>query len=175
MPPSKTLLSAVCLSLLLGVVPLVQAAPPTLPKPLATQIERLVGLLKDRYASGYPDATLTQKVRVGAGQGQEWMLVVFTIEGFGGGNSHAQYLAVFEVDSEDKNNPYYSLLDFRHVGGKGWRAINQLGARVSSPAKSGIVNIDLDAQVVADGDAPNFPSKKATVRLVMKDGKLLEK
>ena len=55
------------------------------PKQLSEQVERLVKLLSDGYAVGYPKATMYRPLE--GKTGGEVGLVVFTVEGWGGGNS----------------------------------------------------------------------------------------
>jgi len=149
------------------------AVPPSVPRPLAQQVERLSQLLKDRHAEWYSDATMVQIVKSGAQR--ELALVVFTVEGLGGGNNHNQYFAVFDVNREDKFSPAYTLVDVMRVGGKGWRAVDKLGARLAQTAKGSDLAIDIDALEVTPKDAPNFPTRKIVIHLLLRDGRLSEK
>lgn len=149
-----------------------QAAQPQAFKPLIQQVERLTQLLKDRSAVGYPAATMVQLVKVSTYR--EIAVAVFTIEGFGGGNNHSQYLALFDVDSEDRSQPFYTLVDVMHIGGKGWRAVESMDARVTSDSKSGDLSIELDALEVRPEDPPNFPGQKSVIRLVLRGERLHE-
>ena len=66
-------------------------------------------------------------------------------------------------------------MDFLHVGGKGWRSIPKLNAKVSRNIKSQKTLIAIKALEVAGDDAPNFPTKPVTIRLSLsEDGRLLE-
>ena len=103
------------------------------------------------------------------------VLAIFTIEGFGGGNSHTQYLAAFDNDREQKGIPYYTLIDVMPIAGKGWRGVTTLDARVVQAAKGNDLAIDIDALEVAGDDAPNFPSRKIVINAFLKDGRLGEK
>lgn len=149
-----------------------EAAPPLSQKALVAQVDRLTELLRDSHAVGYPPATFAQVIDLRADR--QLVLAVFTVQGFGGGNNHSQYLAAFETDDETKP-PHYSLIDVIHVAGKGWRGIEKLNARVSQQSKSGIVSIDIDALEVAPEDPPNFPSRKSVISLVLSQGRLVEK
>jgi len=164
-------ISSVLLALVLAFQP-AQAATPQLPKALVSQVERLTQLLKDSHATGFPPAAMAQNVKLNPYQ--EGVIVVFTIEGFGGGNNHSQYLALFEIDSDDKTKPYYTLLDVIHVGGKGWRGIERLNARITPISKGGDLAIDIDALEVGPEDAPNFPSKKMVIRLALHNKRINE-
>ena len=153
---------------------LVSAAPASIkaPKPLLAQVQRLTELLRDSYAVGYPDATMVQLVR--GREGEELALVVFTVEGFGGGNNHTQYLAAFTPETDEKGKQHFSLIDVMPVAGKGWRGVMNLNAKVTRNPKAGETLIVLDGLDVAGDDAPNFPSKKVTINLLLKGGRLVE-
>ena len=171
---SRSLLVALLLSL---VAPLAVAevapAPEAVaepPKALLAQVERLTELLRDGYAQGYADATLCQILTVD--EYQQLALAVFTIEGFGGGNNHRQYFAAFRVDVDASQPPYYSLLDVIAIGGKGWRGVEELNATLDVEPERMLIRFG--ALEVTDQDAPNFPSKKTVVTLVLEDGQLHE-
>jgi hypothetical protein len=143
------------------------AAPPA-PKPLVAQVERLVELLRDSYATGYPEATMVQMVS--PAKGRKLALAVFTIEAFGGGNNHQQFFAVFEheLDKAEKRE-HYTLIDVMPIGGKGWRAIMDLKAKTQTSKNSREIQFLIPALEVGPDDAPNFPSRKATIKLVLGD------
>lgn len=145
------------------------AAPPPL---MAPQIERLVALLGDSYAKGYPQAAMVQAVSLP--DGRKLAVAVFTIEAYGGGNNHRQYLALFE-DEADESGPrdHYLLLDVMQIGAKGWRAIPQLQVETRVDASSGKLQFLIPALANLPGDALNFPSKKTLIRLTF-DRRLTE-
>ncbi|QDL52754.1 hypothetical protein [Rhodoferax aquaticus] len=145
--------------------------PPLAQKPLLLQIQRLTDLLRDSQAVGYPNATMAQAIELQSGR--QLVLAVFTIEGFGGGNNHSQFLAAFETDTETKPT-HYRLLDVIKVAGKGWRGIEKLNARVLQAPKSQDIRVEIDALEVGPDDPPNFPSIKTVVRLVISKGRLTE-
>lgn len=105
---------------------------------------------------------------------EELALAVFTVEGFGGGNYHTQYFAAFSIEPDGKGAQHFSLLDVVPIAGKGWRGVMDLNAKVSRGAKGGRTLISLDALEVSGDDAPNFPSKKATINIVLDGGRLAE-
>lgn len=143
------------------------------PKALLDQVQRLTELLRDSYAAGYPDATMVQMLK--AGEDDSLALVVFTIEGFGGGNAHRQYFAVFRRDTDfEGKRPHFTLIDVIPIGGKGWRGIQDLKAKILRTSEKGEIVFALEAFEVVDGDAPNFPSKKVTVSIVLTNGRLRE-
>lgn len=141
------------------------------PKPLLAQVQRLAELLRDSHATWYREATMVQFVKTG---GEEVALAVFTVEGFGGGNNHTQYFAAFSVEPDGQGAQHFSFLDVLPIAGKGWRGITNLSAKVSHDVKGRQTLISLDAFEVSGDDAPNFPSKKATIKLVLEGGRLAE-
>lgn len=162
--------AALLLSFTLAAVPAHAAA--ALPKPLVAQVERLVELLRDSYATGYPEATMVQMVS--PSKGRNLALAVFTIEAFGGGNNHQQYFAVFEheLDKVEKRE-HYTLIDVMPIAGKGWRAIMELKAKTLTSKNSREIQFLIPALEVGPEDAPNFPSRKSTIKLVL-DERLTE-
>ena len=143
------------------------------PKVLTDQVQRLTELLRDSYAVGNPDSIMVQMVK--HGEGVNLALVIFTIEGFGGGNNHTQYLAAFNVDTDDAGKRlHFTLIDVIPIAGKGWRGIQALNAKVSVNSTRGEKTISLQALEVTAADAPNFPSKKVTVNILLKEGRLSE-
>ena len=150
------------------------ATPPRhAPKAIIDQVQRLTELLRDSYAVGYPAATMVQMVKLS--KDEELVLTVFTVEGFGGGNNHMQYFAAFQLDTdEDGKHPHFTLIDVIPIAGKGWRGVQSLKAKVASGSEAGEKIISFEAYDVVEDDAPNFPSKKVTVSLLLKDGRLSE-
>jgi hypothetical protein len=146
--------------------------PQKAPKALMAQVQRLAELLRDAHATYYADFTLAQRVRPRGGD--ELALVVFSIEGFGGGNGHTQYLAAFTPNRREQGEEHFTLIDVIPIGGKGWRAIPALEAKVTRAARGGETRIVFGALAVGEGDAPNFPSRPATVTVVLKNGRLAE-
>lgn len=157
------LLLFVCLS------PLAVAAPPPA---LLDQVQRLGVLLGDGYAEWYREATDVQTLKLDADRMLE--LVLFTLEGFGGGNSHVQYLAAFQPGEDSSGQPYHTLVDVIAIGGKGWRAIDRLAARAARGRSPGEIVLTLPAKFVGPDDAPNFPGRAGSVRLALRDGRFSE-
>ena len=118
----------------------VAAGPAKPPKPLLAQIQRLGELLRDSHAVLYPEATQVQFVS--PRKGEEMALTMLTVEGFGGGNSHVQYLAAFSTEISDQGKPHYSLIDVVQIAGKGWRI------HVEVPAEPVDGTIDARAAVI---------------------------
>jgi hypothetical protein len=142
------------------------------PKQLLAQVQRLAELLRDSHAVLYPEATLVQVAK--KADGEELGLVIFTVEGWGGGNMHTQYIAAFTTDTNEKGQKHFMLIDVIPIGGKGWRGIQSLNARISQSPKGSEMSIAIDALEVSGDDAPNFPSKKVIINLLLKDGHLVE-
>jgi hypothetical protein len=161
------LLSVLCCAL-------IAATPvtPEVPKPLLAQVDRLVELLRDSSAVGYPNATMVQSVK--GPYGSTLMLAVFTIEGFGGGNNFTQYLAIFSPNEDDKGSKYFSLLDVMPIGVKGSRAIEKLNATSSWSPNSRETLISFEGLAVTGNDTPNNPTKKVKINVVLKNGRLVE-
>jgi hypothetical protein len=132
--------------------------------PLDAQIKRLAGLLGDSYARAYPDSAMVQTLSLP--QGRTLAVAVFTIESFGGGNNHRQYLARFEQDRNEAGPiDHFALLDVMLIGAKGWRAIPALKVESRVDAKTGKVLLAIPAMANTENDALNFPSRKTTIRL----------
>jgi hypothetical protein len=162
---------AAMLVLLFAVCAAAQPVGPPPPKALADQVARLVELLRDRHASGYPPATKFAFLK--GSDIPEYAVVAFAVQGYGGGNNHAQYLAMFAVDRETAN-PFYTLEDVITFGGKGSRAIATMNPRLLPKRKPGEVVFEVDTLEVGPNDPPNFPGKKGVARLRLKDNRLSE-
>ncbi|MBT2339883.1 MULTISPECIES: hypothetical protein [Pseudomonas] len=139
------------------------AEPSPVPKALEEQIGHLVALLKDSYATGYPEAAMAQTLNIG--EDSEVTLAVFTVEGFGAGNNYSQYLAAFTPEENEEGVLHYSLLDVVRIGGDSWRSIDKLNARLVSDPAGEQTLIDIPAMENTDDDAPNFPSKASVIHL----------
>lgn len=162
--------AALLLSLTVAAVPAHAAT--AVPKPLLAQLERLVELLRDSYATGYPEATMVQMVS--PSKDRKLALAVFTIEAFGGGNNHQQFFAVFEHELDKAGRrEHYTLVDVMPIGAKGWRAIMELKAKMVTSEGSREVQFLIPALEVGPGDALNFPSRESTIKLVL-DKRLTE-
>jgi len=142
---------------------LTQAAEPPIPKPLEKQVGHLVELLKDSYATGYPEATLVQTLNTG--EESEVTFAVFTIEGYGMGNNYSQYLAAFTPEENEEGVKHFSLLDVIRIGGDSWRSIDKLDAKLVSDPAGEQTLIDIPVLENTDSDAPNFPSKAGVIHL----------
>lgn len=160
-----------CFFALVGARAVAAPVPDNPPAPLLAQVQRLTELLRNRQAVWSPKATLWQNVKFR--QGGEFVLVVFTIEGFGGGNNHAQYLAVFSPETSGQGEQRFSLIDVIRIGGTGWRSVLRLNAK-TIPLKSGEILISIDAVAAVRNDPANSPGKETTIHLSLDDGRLVE-
>lgn len=142
------------------------------PAGLRAQLERLSMLVSDGYAVGLLDETQTQRFNVGADD--EMLLALFVVEGHGGGNAYLQYLAAFTPGTDAAGKPWYMLVDFLPVGGKGWRALESLAPRVTKASAGAATRLAFDVLEVAGDDAPNFPTHRAILTLELRDGRLRE-
>lgn len=130
------------------------------PKTLAVQIERLVELLGDGYSSGYPEASLYRLAD--PQQPDSLAFAVFTVEGYGGGNGHVQYLAAFQRGQGRDGKEHYQFIDVTWIGGKSFRSIDDIDAMELLPA--GGMRVHLSGMANSANDAPNFPSQPLRVQ-----------
>jgi hypothetical protein len=192
----KSKLLIVCLWFAFAFSNIAFAAQVAPPKELVSQIKILFELLSDGQAVGYEKFVEVQAIK--RDKLDEVYLVTFSMEGFGGGNNWQQYFAIFSKNSPDQEESHYTLIDVMHIGGGGWRTIEKLDAKTSSnlvdvvdlgaehwneayikdeKTKNDLRNgatIRLEALENSGMDSPNFPSKKAVVRLVLKKGRIQE-
>lgn len=155
------------LSLLLACSLSHAAAPEPLPKALEEQVVRLVDLLRDSYATGYPEASMTQTLVTG--DGRQYTLAVFTIEGFGLGNNYSQYLAAFSPEVNEEGVQHYTLLDVILIGGDSLRSIEKLDAKLVGDPTGAQVLIDIPLMENTDDDSPNFPTRAGVIHLALDD------
>ncbi|MGZ3802537.1 MAG: hypothetical protein ACXVCL_20430 [Bdellovibrio sp.] len=145
----------------------------SIPKPLSAKIQNLVTVLSDGYAVGYPKATMIQTIK--GGGNTDVTLVVFTIEGFGGGNNYSQYLAAFSPETMEDGKQPFRLIDVMRISGGAWRVIQKLNVKSTPELESNEATIAIEALENTDYDSPNFPSRKSTITLVLKNGRFHEK
>lgn len=91
------------------------------------EIDRLVSLYSDGIAVDYPEYRHVKFGKLFEQRG-EAAVSLFSVEGFQGGNLHAEYLAIFEpveaTEIEGKRTKPYRLLAVRKIGGRGWRTFD---------------------------------------------------
>lgn len=142
------------------------------PKELVEQVERLVNLLSDSFATGYPEATMVQTVEITPEQ--QLTLAVFTVEGFDMGNSYNQYLAVFELSANEEGEVHYRLIDQMQIGGDMFRAIQELKASASKDPKTHTITFSIPALANTADDSPNFPSQPVVISVALVNDRLVE-
>lgn len=96
------------------------------------------------------------------GDENEEVIVLYTLESFGGTNLYIQYLAVF---SKSENNKL-EFITQKKIGGKNIRAV-ELGT-----IDNGIINLTVWDYLPTDASC--CPSQKGEVQLKFRDGKLIE-
>lgn len=142
------------------------------PKELVEQVDRLVNLLRDGFATGYPEATMVQTVDITPEQ--QLTLAVFTVEGFDMGNSYNQYLAVFELTANEEGAIHYRLIDQMQIGGDLFRAIQALKASASRDEQTRTITFSIPAMANSEDDSPNFPSQPVVIKLALAKDRLTE-
>lgn len=144
------------------------------PQSLNTQINRLVELRRDNYASLNPRETMIQNIKLD--EFDELTLVVFTLVGSSNGYNFEQYLAAFSpriVETDPKGRKHYQLIDIIQVGGKQWRVVEKLDAKVLRSHDKSDISITLGALtcMITGNDAPN---KSLKIKLLIKDQRIIE-
>lgn len=145
-----------------------------IPKALEAKVNTLISVISDGAATGYSKSISVQTL---SGKfNQEITLVLFTIEGFGGGNNWSQYLAAFDSEyTVDDQKFDYALNDFIRIGGKGWRSIPNLNAKLLPQKNHQTLLLSIPAMENSEDDGPNFPSKKTQVILEFKNHRFYER
>lgn len=145
----------------------VQADDNTERKEISDKIATLVKLLSDGYAEEYKEARGIHIFH--APMGSTIAVAVFTIEGFGAGNNHTQFMAVFATQGEElkERSPRMpSLLDVAAVGGKGRRSVDFKDISMDNRGQD--VAINLDTQEYAPDDPMCCPSRKSKTVYVIR-------
>ncbi|WP_415880542.1 hypothetical protein [Methylomonas sp. TEB] len=150
-----------------------ETAKPGIPAALEVQIKKLTELLSDSHGSSPSEFWQVQAVSRNSVAVN--FLALFTLEGYMYGNGWTQYLAVFEFAEGENGKPdSYPLVDFMPVGGKGCRTIPKLDVKTAYPNNYGDKIFTLDVLESTENDAPNFPTKKSTLDITLKYGRLTE-
>ncbi|CAN5122184.1 hypothetical protein BH11PSE11_BH11PSE11_24130 [soil metagenome] len=98
---------------------------PRLPPELDQTVKSLIVLMSDNHVSAY-DVRLLRSASAESDP-EEFTLVSFTLESFGGGNEYSQYVAAFERIEPEKapaRRLRYRLVAVTQVGAKAWRAVD---------------------------------------------------
>ncbi|TPQ26516.1 hypothetical protein ACH518_16385 [Methylomonas sp. HW2-6] len=144
-----------------------------IPAELEIQIKKLTELLSDSYGSSPSKSWEVQAISLNSIAVN--FLAIFTLEGYTGGNGWTQYLAVFEFGEGENGKPdSYPLVDFMPVGGKGCRTIPKLDVKTTYLNTHGDKVFTLDVLENTENDAPNFPTRKSTADITLKNGRLTE-
>ncbi len=134
------------------------AAPPTT---VAEATDQLVGLLLDGAAAEYRAARRIHTPDPASGVAY----VFFALEGFGGGNNYAAYLALFTPEPLREKGATatvrYRLLGYAWVGGKLWRDVDFDRLTVDGQ------RITLQTKEYASDDGSCCPSIAATATYVL--------
>ncbi len=142
-----------------------------IPAKLDEQIRKLEDLYVDSYATRVGQ-TFIKEVKV---DGRDTTLIVFTIGGFNGGNSHMQYLAAFEPERDENNKiVYYTLVDAMLVGMKGWRQIDEFNVSVKNEKSTGNNVFTIDTMEIGPNDGMCCPTKKAKAVISMRKNRFYE-
>lgn len=140
------------------------------PNMVETATEALVAILTDSVSTEFTDA---RQIHYPAGK-TGVALVLFTIEGFGGGNNSTYYLAVFEPSWKDdaENTPEtidkYRLVGYLPVGGNGWREVDFADVVFEKD------QITIKTKEYASNDAMCCPSKPGTATFKLESNRLTE-
>lgn len=155
-----------CLLSALSPVTQVSADDKTEQNQVSDKISALVKLLRDGHAEEYKGARGIHMFRTSTGS--TVAVAVFTIEAFGGGNNHTQFMAVFaDLDSDaGKAAPrVLSLLDVAAIGGKGWRSVDPKHLRINEQPED--VAVNLQTQEYEPDDPMCCPSRKSAAVYVI--------
>lgn len=128
------------------------------------QLDVIVQKMKDGdlHAVEYRKARRVHSIDVD-GDGVPDTVVFFTIEGFAGGNNYTSYMTVFKGQGTR-----FEPLDTIVVGGKGLGAVSY-----SKPVlRNG--HLVVERMEYVDSDARCCPSRKTSVTISIRDGKLIE-
>jgi len=98
-----------------------------LPKDLERQVDKLANLISDAYAEPCCQDMQTLKLS----DGSELILVMFTVESFGGGNNWTRYMAAFTDDkNRETGKNHYRLHDVVNAGGDAGSQIQTPDAKI---------------------------------------------
>jgi hypothetical protein len=121
------------------------------PGDVSASISALSHLISDTTSS--EDADQRKVIHHTAKDGQESVIVFFTIGGQGGGgNMYMHYLAVFSCLNYGVDHKGYrpSLVDYRTIGGKLWREIQTETAKIRGEGQTLIIEVDVLGYKKAD-------------------------
>ena len=146
------------------------AAPP--PKVLIEKdVDQLVALFSDGIAVGYPKYRHIEFGKI-FGSDRDDAIALFNVEGFHGGNYHAEYLAFFESVEQDqvagRTTRPFRLVAVTQIGGRSWRSFDWKTIKLGS----GFVT--LSGAKYGPDDAACCPSVPILVTFRVKEGFISE-
>ena len=130
--------------------------------PVDQQISQLAELLSDGIADSPPDLRYVAYGKV-FGAARNDAVAFFSVEGFHGGNYHAEYLAVFQAlePMNGKVAKPFRLIAVAQIGGRGQRTFDWKSAKLSP----GTVSVIGKKWVTADAQCCPSMSISATFRV----------
>jgi hypothetical protein len=125
---------ALTLCVALAIAPSSWAKPPDIPPYIDNAVTALVAQFSDGMAVSYPEFRYIVRGKVFDSGGKD-AVAFFSIEGFHGGNYHAEYMALFaavppEGAGADKNAHPFRLVAVAQIGGRGERTFRWKTARL---------------------------------------------
>lgn len=122
-------------------------------------VDRLIDLYSDGLAVGYAEFKHFYPVHIFEGQSDRPdYVVLFSIEGFHGGNEHHEYLAVFAAVPQEEWPGHtlhrYQMLGVQQIGGRMWRSFDPKTFRIDRNV------VTLAGRQWSDSDAGCCPSLK---------------
>lgn len=156
----KLLTNVILLFLLFGFSPYLFAGNLEDKNGLNKQIDSLVSVFSDGPAVTYPEFRTFKYGKLFDSENDA--VAIFSIEGFGYGNMHVEYIAffsaveIFPAQSKIKQKKY-QLMSVRKIGGRGWRTFNFLNVVL----ENGVVS--LPAMEYKSTDPGCCPSKAIKV------------
>lgn len=119
-----------------------------LPEELALDVKMLSDALVDLHAELNADEVIYAQIQANTYDGyKDVVAAIFTIGGWGGGNSETQYLAVFDINDIDENateKNEYSLMSVIPIGGRGDRFFDSIGTLGGNIVLFGLEYLDDD-------------------------------
>ncbi|WP_139798654.1 hypothetical protein [Andreprevotia lacus] len=137
---------------------------------LQRRVDGLIAAFSDGMAVSYPEFRSIHYGKVF--ESPRDAVVLFSIEGFGGGNYHAEYLALFAAVPPDRfegraTQPY-RLVAVSKIGGRGWRTFDSRKL-VIAPG-----SVRLAGQAWGDKDPGCCPSLPLQVMFRVEDERIVE-
>jgi len=134
-------------------------------------LPRLVELYSDGVAQGLPEL---QRVQYGHFFEEESddAIALFSLEGFGGGNEHGEYIAFFQgvepYEANGERTRPYRMVATMQIGGRWWRTFDWKSLAI----EPGVARIS--GKAWRTEDAGCCPSAPVTATFRLKDGRILE-